>query len=128
MFLNNANPKQKVVSQHAQFGDTAVLFTDSSHFAIQPGMEIKLGKYCDSITAVEISYFGLHHFNGSASVTDPNERLATPFSMAGTYLDDFDQAFQQGFSTSSEVHNVELNLRRHLTQPIWLVAGLRYIN
>ncbi|MGE3406148.1 MAG: BBP7 family outer membrane beta-barrel protein [Pirellulales bacterium] len=128
LFLHNTNPAQQVVSQHAPGGESARLFTDSSHFTLQPGVELTLGKYCDPITAVEISYFGLQQWNGGAVTTDPTQSLFTPFSRVGAFLGDFNNAYQQGFNTSAQTHNVEINLRRHLTQPIVLIAGIRYLN
>jgi len=45
-----------------------------------------------------------------------------------SFLNDFFGAFQQGFTFTSEIHNVEFNIRRQLTNPIWFLVGLRYVD
>lgn len=65
---------------------------------------------------------------------DPAEGLQAPFSNNGFFmntgnrLDDFFDAYQQGVSYSSELHNVELNVRRDVSTRVTFIAGLRYIN
>ncbi len=136
LFLDQLNGDQTVLSQRVTMpaGMSAVLFTDSVNGSMQPGVEVTLGFRQNDVTAVELTYFGLHDWNESASVTDPAENLQAPFSNGGLFtntgqqLDDFFDAFQQGIEFSSEMHNIELNVRRQLTGPLWFVAGIRYID
>jgi hypothetical protein len=108
--------------------------TDSVNPSMEAGVEITLGIYKDDLTACELTYFGLHHWSDSASVVDVGRRLQAPFSNFGFYKDTFDflndffDAHEQGVTYSSDLHNVELNVRRQLTSTITSICGLRYID
>lgn len=135
LYLDRPSSAQTVLSQRLSIvPGSAALFTDSVDPAMKPGVELTLGMATDECTAFELSYFGLHFWEASRSVVDPTENLQTPFSNSGLYtstsnlLDDFFDAREQGVHYTSRMHNIEFNIRRQISRPVELIAGLRYIN
>lgn len=114
---------------------TILMSTDALEFDYQPGARFTVGRRVGD-TALEISYFGIEQYSATAQVTSadaPNGILYSPMSrfdgMGST--PPFDYADLHRISYSSNLHNAELNLRRHLARggsvEGSLLVGLRYM-
>jgi len=95
-------------------------------FDLQVGPRLTLGKDFGNGTAIEGTYFGLQHWSSGAVVVDPAENLQPSFLSGGNTFDDFEDAFSYVADYSSELHSVEVNLRRQVRPNASVTFGARY--
>ena len=134
LFLTRDAPERLDLIQDDYLpGTPPVLSTRSGDFSFEPGFRVTLGRQLGP-RAIEASYFGLYNWNSFAEVdsADPDlDSLMTadsfyPMTSPFVYIGrDFDGA---AYFAETEVHNVELNLRRQYNSVFTLLAGFRYIH
>lgn len=105
-----------------------LLSTDDADLGNQAGGRFTFGWWTGPDVAWETSYFGFDDWDGTAVVEGNNDlRLAGDIGLAA--VDDFFGADRMQLTSSSELHNVEINRLRRIgcTDLSWLV-GFRYLN
>ena len=105
-----------------------LLTTDDADLGNQAGGRFSFGRWTGRDVAWEASYFGFDDWDGTAVVEGNNDlRLAGDIGLAA--VDDFFGADRMQLTSSSELHNVEINRLRQIgcTNLSWLV-GFRYLN
>lgn len=82
------------------------------------GARVMLGRSIGDWYRLETSYFGSHHWNDELAIIDAGENLLSPFTDFGDpAVPGLDSNNFASVSFSSELDNVELNLRRRLRLP-----------
>lgn len=110
--------------------------TNELDFGYEPGVRLTLGRRLDACNSLELSYFGLHDFDGSSEVISESAGLYSPYSRFQTglfgYTIGFDLASVHRLEYGSNLHNAEFNFRRvGLTTGAIeadLLFGLRYLH
>jgi hypothetical protein len=141
MQRNRPNPYQVSFDTLNPVGE--LLLNTSSLNEWQPGFEVRVGKYLGCSSAVEVGYWTLDNFGGSACAYDPAGPggLNTPFDFRSLNFngvpvtDLYDGAEIHRLSRSDEFHNLEINFLNFpmscnpcsRMQASWL-AGFRYMN
>lgn len=107
-------------------GET-VLTTHDLEYNTVVGPRLALGYRLNTCQAIEISYFGLHHWHDSAEAFgDNNLRLPGDLPLA---TQDFFDADQMRLDYASELHNVEVNYSRRMgCENYSFLVGFRYLN
>ena len=137
LFLNRTRSREiKIVEDQEQSPApprgqrTTLMTTDVLDFDYEWGPQLTLGRRLGGCRRLEVSYWGLHHWNADATIlADPEAEFANislPFD--SDYTEDFDGAERADVHYASELHNVEVNL---LFDRGWLVTpliGVRYMN
>lgn len=105
----------------------SLLATSDLGFDFQPGFRVGFGMFLDCGRAVEISYFGVDHWDASAAVAgDDNLRLA---GQLGLVTDDFSAARQMTATYLAELHNAEINYFQPIRDTgMDFLGGFRYVN
>jgi hypothetical protein len=107
-------------------GET-LMTTHDLNYSMVAGPRLALGYQLNDCAAVEISYFGLHHWEDSDVVLGSNN-LRLPGDLALATQDFFDADRMQA-DYRSELHNVEANLYRQVgCQDFAVLIGFRYLN
>jgi hypothetical protein len=105
-----------------------VLDTEAADFNPEPGIRVLLGYRLTDALSAELSYFGVHDGNTSATLPLTNPALN---GLVSNFLALATGADALSFSYSSELHNAELALRS-LTESdrlsLSILGGLRYVN
>jgi len=108
----------------------ALMTTDALDFNYAWGPRIIFGCYLDCYRRLEFSYYGLHHWNASASMVsleEPGQGNLT-FPIGNNIVDDYDGADYVNINYGSELHNFEAN---YIVNCCWWVdplVGFRYMN
>ncbi len=105
---------------------TTVLTAGSPTFDWQPGLRALLGWQLNDCRAVEVSYFGIYNWHGTATVTGDND-LAIPGDLGLASLDLF-AADRIRLDYRSTLNNVEANLLESLGGNLSLLGGFRYLS
>lgn len=133
LYLHRDDPETlDLVQDNFLPGDPAVLTTRSGEFDFEPGFRVTLGRYLGEDHALEASYFGIYNWSAAGRVTSADPALDSletadsffPSLDPFVTFSDFDEA---SFRADTEVHSLELNLRRNVNSVFTLVGGLRYI-
>jgi hypothetical protein len=107
-------------------GET-VLTTHSLGFNMVAGPRLGLGYVLNESGTIEVSYFGLHHWDAS-DVALGNNNLRLPGDLSLATLDFFD-ADRMRLDYTAELHNAEANYcYRTRFESLSLLAGFRYLN
>jgi hypothetical protein len=88
------------------------------------GVLATIGYQLDKVAATELTFFGFHDWDSSASVTDPTGNL----HLAGTlspFTNDFALADQVTITYSSRLYNAEANYKQTI-EGLTLLAGFRW--
>ncbi|GIW98836.1 MAG: hypothetical protein KatS3mg111_2169 [Pirellulaceae bacterium] len=134
--------RQTIVSKNGQDpgGIPVLSITDLDMDKIRYGLELIANLQTGVGSHLEFRYFGLNDWDATASantISSGNPTLYSVFSDFGTNppggFDDTDRSFIHTLNYNSELHNGEINFRRHWVglRP-WLqgsfLGGLRYID
>jgi hypothetical protein len=142
MTRNKPNPYQVSFDTTNPVGEL-ILNVDTIDDDWQEGFEVRVGKYIGCNSAIELSYWTLDNFGGTATAADPPGvgSLNTPFDFRslnfnGTPVTDlFDNSQAHRLTRNDEFHNIEVNFVHFpmvcnpcgRMQANWF-AGVRYIN
>lgn len=105
--------------------------TSALGFQLEPGMRVLLGVHLNPTTSVEVSFFGLNDWTDSRSLTitatdNLTEESVSPFLGVAIV------SGSQEFRYSSDVENIEVNLRRLLVDTderrVSFLGGVRYLS
>lgn len=106
-------------------GGAPVLSVSDFDFDLEPGIAVMLGHRLDSVSALELQYFGANEWNVFQPVASLNN-LDLPDPI-GTAADDFNNADVMRVGYRSQLHNAEVNYLRDHGGATWLI-GFRYLN
>jgi hypothetical protein len=104
-----------------------VLTTHDLDYSMVAGPRLAFGYWLNECAAVEVSYFGLHHWEDSdTAVGDNNLRLPGDLALA---TQDFFDADRMQLDYTSSLHNAEVNYyRRTRCENLSLLVGFRYLS
>ncbi len=156
IWLRRSNFSNKTLSilDNGGFADDRVaLSSQDAKFDYQTGLRFALGATLDELWSVEMVYFGVDHSARATSTVATNTGAIAVFGSIQPYWADttfastglfgpaaaltqattnptlgFTNSFQHSIEYSSQLHNVEFNLRRTATPNASALMGFRYIN
>jgi hypothetical protein len=126
LFLQLDHPVSQTMVINQNTG-MALVDTQDLTFDAEAGPRLTLGCPLGACGAVELSYFGLHHWNVAATATGEGD-LSLPGDIGGAVQNFFRDADRMDVNYTAEINSAELNYVREIgCNGLSLLAGFRFV-